>query len=102
MKLFDRIVHPGLLVRRMYVAANHVVSEEQARGDQPEQMDFFTDYAQRAREDAALDREKQRQRAVVEIRRRFGKNALLRGMNFEEGATARERNGQIGGHRAEE
>ena len=100
--LFDRIVHPGLLVRRMYVAANHVVSEEQARGDQPEQMDFFTDYAQRAREDAALDREKQRQRAVVEIRRRFGKNALLRGMNFEEGATARERNGQIGGHRAEE
>lgn len=98
--LFDQIAHPALLIRRMCVAVNHVVEEGDAQSPCAEQMDLLSDYARRAREDAALDREKRRQRAVVEIRRRFGKNAILRGMNFEEGATARQRNAQIGGHRA--
>ena len=102
--LFDRVAHPALLVRRMYVVANHVTPEEDVHPPQTEQMDFFTDYeaenARRKKEDAALEKEKRRQRAVLEIRKRFGKNALLRGMNFEEGATARERNAQIGGHKA--
>jgi len=104
-QLYDRVVHPALLVRRMYVVACRVIPEDQA--DQPalsEQMDMFTDYAaeqaQKEREDAALEKEKKRQQAVLEIKKRFGKNAVLRGMNFEEGATARERNAQIGGHKA--
>ena len=63
-------------------------------------MDALEEQRRRALESAALDREKRRQRAVLDIRRRFGKNAILRGMNFEEGATARARNQQIGGHRA--
>ena len=102
--LFDRIVHPQLLVRRMYVVANHVTAEGKPPAAHPEQLDLFTDYAaldaQRAREDAALDREKRRLQAVIAIKKKFGKNAILRGMNFQEGATARERNGQIGGHKA--
>jgi DNA polymerase V len=100
MTLYDRMVDPHLLVRRMCVAAGNVVTEKNAGESAPEQMDMFTDYARREKEDAALRRERDRQRAVVEIKRRFGKNALLKGMNFQEGATARDRNAQIGGHRA--
>lgn len=102
--LFDRIVHPQLLVRRIYVIANHVVDEARAARPETEQLDFFSDYAavqqSREREEAALEKEKRRQLAMVAIRERFGKNAILRGMNFEEGATARQRNAQIGGHKA--
>ena len=69
-----------------------------------EQMDLFTDYAareeQEAREQAELEREKRMQKAMLDIKKKFGKNALLKGMNLQEGATARERNGQIGGHKA--
>ncbi len=100
MTLYDRMVDPHLLVRRMCVAAGNVVTEKNAGESAPEQMDMFTDYARREKEDAALKRERDRQQAVVEIKRRFGKNALLKGMNFQEGATARDRNAQIGGHRA--
>ncbi len=103
MELFDRIVDPGLLVRRMYVVANHVVREDRVRPPEPEQLDLFTDYAaleqKRAREQAELEREKRGQKAVLEIQKKFGKNALLKGMNLEEGATGRERNAQVGGHR---
>ena len=69
-----------------------------------EQLDLFTDYMaleqQRKKENEALDREKKMQQAMVDIRKKFGKNAILKGMNLEEGATARERNRQIGGHKA--
>ena len=69
-----------------------------------EQLDLFTDYAaedaRRAAEDAALLRERNCQRAVLDIRRRFGKNAILMGMNFQEGGTTIDRNAQIGGHKA--
>ncbi|MCD7717032.1 MAG: DNA methylase, partial [Lachnospiraceae bacterium] len=103
MELFDRIVDHNLLVRRMYVVANHVVSEDQVKPPEPEQMDLFTDYAalekQREKEQEELDKEKRRQKAVLEIQKKFGKNALLKGMNLEEGATGRDRNAQIGGHR---
>ena len=71
---------------------------------QAEQMDMFTDYAEldaeRERENAALEREKRKQAALLKIKNKYGKNAVLRGMNFEEGATMRDRNGQIGGHKA--
>ena len=104
-RLYDRVVHPALLVRRMYVVANHVLPEDEAdKPAQTEQLDMFTDYAaareQQEKENAALEKERKRQQAVLEIKKRFGKNAVLRGMNFEEGATARERNAQIGGHKA--
>ncbi|MCD7881118.1 MAG: DNA methylase [Clostridiales bacterium] len=104
MELFDRIVDRNLLVRRMYVVANHVVSENMARPSEPDQMDLFSDYAaleeQREKEQAEQDREKRRQKAVLEIQKKFGKNALLKGMNLEEGATGKDRNAQIGGHKA--
>ncbi|MCD7882688.1 MAG: DNA methylase [Lachnospiraceae bacterium] len=103
MELFDRIVDHNLLVRRMYVVANHVVSEDQIKPPEPEQLDLFTDYAelekQREAEQAEMEREKRRQKAVLEIQKKFGKNALLKGMNLEEGATGRDRNAQIGGHK---
>ncbi|MCD8382186.1 MAG: DNA methylase [Clostridiales bacterium] len=104
MELFDRIVDRNLLVRRMYVVANHVVSEGTARPPEPEQLDLFTDYAaleqQRQSEQEALEKERRRQKAVLTIQKKFGKNALLKGMSLEEGATGKDRNAQIGGHKA--
>ena len=105
MELYDRIVHPQLLVRRMYVVANHVVPESAAQlPPAPRQLDMFTDYAgeekRLRREAAALKKEKRQQLAVLEIKKKFGKNAILKGMNLQEGATARDRNEQIGGHKA--
>ena len=103
-RLFDRIAHPRLLVRRMYIAAAHVIPEGEEKPPAPEQLDMFTDYAaqeaQRQAQEADLEKEKRRQQAVLDIKQRFGKNAILRGMDFQEGATARERNAQIGGHKA--
>ncbi|MBQ8974307.1 MAG: DNA methylase, partial [Oscillospiraceae bacterium] len=103
--LYERIVNRELTVRRMYVVANHVLREEDApHDDAPEQLDLFTDYeeltARREREERELDRERRMQNALLDIKKRYGKNAILRGMNFEEGATARERNSQVGGHKA--
>ncbi len=99
MELFDRIVNPELLVRRLNLVANHVVPETD-KGDSFCQLDFFTDQANAETEAAELERERRRQEAVLEIRKKYGKNAILKGMNLEEGATARMRNKQIGGHRA--
>ena len=105
MELFDRIVDKDLTVRRMYVVANRVVPESEAAQtrSESEQLSLFTDYAalerERQAEDEALAREKRLQKAVLNIKRKFGKNSILKGMSFEEGATARERNKQIGGHR---
>ncbi|MCC8126138.1 MAG: DNA methylase [Clostridiales bacterium] len=103
MELFDRIVDPDLLVRRMYVVANHVVTEDRIKPPEPEQLDLFTDYSalekQRETEQKSLEKEKRRQKAILEIQKKFGKNALLKGMNLREGATGKDRNSQIGGHR---
>ena len=102
--LFDRIVDGGLLVRRMYLVAAHIVPEDEAQPEEMEQLDLFTDLAtedaRREAEQAALAREKKLQKATLAIKKKFGKNAILKGMNLEEGATARERNAQIGGHKA--
>ncbi len=104
-ELYERIVNPSLLVRRMYVVANHILPEGSAPEKRPEeQLDMFTDYEaleQQARaEEESLAEEKRLQKTIIELHRRFGKNAVLKGMNFEEGATAKERNEQIGGHKA--
>ena len=104
-QLYDRIVDPSLLVRRMYVVANHVIYETDIPpAEEPEQLDLFTDYEQRQRQQAeeavALEREKRRQQAILAVKKKYGKNALVKGMNLEEGATAMDRNAQIGGHKA--
>ena len=105
MKLFDDIVDPNLLVRRVNIAANHVVSEADI-ATQPafEQMDLFTDYEQQEKdkeeENEALSKEKNIQLAMLEIKKKYGKNAILKGMNLKEGAMTTKRNKQIGGHKA--
>jgi hypothetical protein len=105
-ELFDRIVDKNLLVRRMYVVANHVLPEADApkKNDGAVQLDLFTDYAaeeeKRKAEDAALERERKIQKAALAIKKKYGKNAILKAMNLEEGATAKDRNAQIGGHKA--
>lgn len=103
--LYDRIVDKNLLVRRITIAANHVIAEDMAvKKDAFEQLNLFTDYAtvQKQREDEAaeLEREKRIQRAMLDIKKKYGKNAVLKGMNLEEGAMTVERNKQIGGHKA--
>ena len=103
MELFDRIVDKRLLVRRMYVVANRVMDAGTVIEEKPVQLDLFTDYTaketERAAEDAALEKEHNIQEAILSIQKKFGKNALLKGMNMEEGATTVERNNQIGGHK---
>lgn len=99
LELFDRTVDPALLVRRINIAALNVT----CRGSgpvEPVQLDLFSDPADQEWESRELERETSRQRAVLQIRKKYGKNAILRGMNFLEGATARQRNAQIGGHKA--
>ena len=91
MELFQHIVNPDLMVRRIYVVAAHVFPEEKATGIQ---LGLFEEMP------VDLEKERRQQEAILEIRRRFGKNAILKGMNFEEGATTRDRNNQIGGHKA--
>lgn len=105
--LFERIVDKELLVRRLSISANHVLPEKEAEEKMEtgfEQLDLFTDYAalqkQKEEERAEAEREKKLQHAMLDIKKKFGKNAILKGMNLEEGATARDRNNQIGGHRA--
>ena len=104
-ELYDRIVDENLLVRRLNIVANHVIDETSVPAQtEAEQLDLFTDYEardrQQAEDTAALEREKRQQQAVLSIKKKFGKNAILKGMNLEEGATARDRNAQIGGHKA--
>ena len=104
MGLFDRCVDPNLLVRRITVVANHIISENDIPVDtDADQPDLFTDYEslakQKAEEQAELDKEKRLQEAIIGIKNRMGKNVILKGTNFVEGATGKERNEQIGGHR---
>ncbi|MBP3217893.1 MAG: DNA methylase [Lachnospiraceae bacterium] len=109
MKLYDQIVDPMLTIRRVGLTALHVMSEKDAedRAEKDrrfEQLELFTDYDKededRRKKDEKLSREKRAQQAVLEIRKKFGNGAIVRGMNLEEGATGRDRNGQIGGHKA--
>lgn len=105
MNLFDRIVDPKLLVRRITITANRVIDEKAAqRKDEYQQLDLFTDYkaeeVRQREEQTELEREKRMQKAMLDIKHKFGKNAILKGMNLQEGATAKDRNSQIGGHKA--
>lgn len=105
-QLFDQIVNPALLVRRLNITTNHVITEAQAeaKSREPVQLDLFTDYEaleqERKIEHKEQVKERRMQEAILNIKKRFGKNAILKGINYDEGATAIERNKQIGGHRA--
>ena len=100
MELFDRIVDGNLLVRRLNIVACHVLRECDApQPNAMEQLDLFAPQIEENREENRR-RERSRQRAVLAIKKKYGKNAILKGMNLEEGATARKRNAQLGGHRA--
>ena len=101
LELYDRIINPDLLVRRMYLVANHTTDEQKANEQaQGEQLDLFSTAEQKDAENAALEKEKSIQKTVLDLQKKFGKNAVLKGMNLQEGATAMERNRQIGGHKA--
>ena len=104
MALYDRIVDPDLLIRRVGIAACNLVSETDIPAEAPEQMSLFVDYEalDKAKAERKAEEEKERrlQRATLSLQDRFGKNVLLKGMNYFEGGTTRERNEQIGGHRA--
>jgi DNA polymerase V len=105
MNLFDRIVDPKLLVRRITITANRVIDEKSVqKKNEYKQLDLFTDYeaeeTRQKREQTELEREKRMQKAMLDIKHKFGKNAILKGMNLQEGATAKDRNSQIGGHKA--
>ena len=105
-QLYDEIVNPHLLIRRLNIVANRVVDEASAPLPDGgfEQLSLFTDYgaeeARKEEEKAELEKERKIQEATLAIKKKFGKNAILRGMSLQEGATARDRNRQIGGHKA--
>ena len=103
--LYDRIVNKNLLIRKINIAANRLVDEEVVtKKIIHEQIDLFTDYTvleqQKEQESQEEAKEKKRQEAILYIRKKYGKNALLKGINLEEGATGKDRNEQIGGHKA--
>lgn len=106
MELYERIVDPGLLIRRVNIAANRLSDESKVQREEEsfEQMDLFTDYAaleeQKKKEAERKKKERALQEAMLSVKNRYGKNAMLKGMNLEKDSTARQRNSQIGGHRA--
>lgn len=105
LELFDRIIDKELTVRRFYLTATRVADEASAPDKKAfEQIDLFTDYAakqeQENQEAADREREKKVQRTILDIKKKYGKNAILKGMNLQEGATAKNRNNTIGGHRS--
>ncbi len=99
MELFERIINKDLLVRRINITANNIVSEAKVEEKKFEQIDLFTNYKEVEKARKKEKAEKNVQKAMLEIKRKYGKNAILKGMNFEEGGTTRSRNKQIGGHK---
>ena len=104
--LFRRVVNKHLLVRRMYVVAAHVLSEEKAEKTEAEsfdQLDLFTDVQEKEKNDKEMEKQRKKekdvQKAMIKIKEKYGKNSVLKGFNYEDGATARIRNGLVGGHK---
>jgi len=106
MQLYDRIINPNLLIRRINICACNLIYENSIpEDDGPVQLELFVDYEEKERKKAAKrakeEKERALQRATLLLQGKYGKNAVLKGMNLIEGGTTIERNGQIGGHRAE-
>ncbi len=102
LELLNRIVDENLLVRRINMSANHVIAENEAKQDRYEQLNLFDmiEFDEKKVDQEKLQKEKDIQKAVLDIKKKFGKNAILKGMSLQEGATAIDRNNQIGGHKA--
>lgn len=104
LRIFDSIAHRGLLVRKVTISANRVIPASEAQTEMFHQFSFFDDVEalqeKQKKENAELEREQKIQQVLVSIKERFGKNAIMKAMNYQECATAIERNGQVGGHRA--
>lgn len=105
LKLYDKIVNKGLLIRKITLTANRVISEERAVNEEKsEQLNLFVDYEERKRNEEklseALRKEKKIQKTLISIKNKYGKNAIIKGVSLQDGATGQERNKQIGGHKA--
>ena len=101
LELYDRIIDKNLLTRRITISANNVINEEQAEKENTfEQIDLFTDYHELEKKHDEEKKERNLQRSILDIKKKYGKNAILKGMNFEDGGTTIERNEQVGGHKA--
>lgn len=101
MKLYERIINKDLLVRRINVTAENVINMEQVEDSKPfEQIDLFTDYHQKEEEEKEEKKERELQKAVIEIKNKYGKNAIIKGMNLQDAGTTIDRNKQVGGHKA--
>ena len=99
-KLYDRIIDPKLLTRRITITANNLMNEEQVQNENNfEQINLFVNYAEKERKARKEQKEKELQKSILDIKKKYGKNAVLKGMNFEEGGTMIERNEQVGGHK---
>ena len=100
---YDEIIDLALITIEDYklnMLANNIISEEQAEKDNSfEQIDLFTDYSEVKKKNEKEKKERNLQRSILDIKKKFGKNAILKGMNFEEGGTTIERNEQVGGHK---
>lgn len=100
MALYERIINKKLLVRRINITANNITDEQTAFKEQTyEQIDLFTDYNKKQDKQKEELKEKELQKAMIDIKSKYGKNAILKGMNLQEGATTIDRNKQIGGHK---
>ncbi len=106
LELYDKIASKSLTVRRVNISVCNLTDESGIPDScaAPEQIDLFTDYKASEQaliaEQAELKKERATQEVIVELRRRFGKNALLKGTSYQKDATTKERNAQIGGHKA--
>ena len=105
MELFEDIVDKNLLVRRVNIVANHIISEYDVLEEEGyEQIDLFTDYEKieekKKQEKTYLKKERNLQKTIIDLKKRYGKNAVIKGNNLQEGATTIDRNNQIGGHKA--
>ncbi|MDY6061713.1 MAG: DNA methylase [Oscillospiraceae bacterium] len=101
LKLYERITDKSLSIRRITVVAAGIIKEIEIKSQiKYEQMDMFTDYAAKEREEIAVQKEKRRQKAILKIKAKYGKNAIVKGTSLKDGATAMDRNAQIGGHKA--
>ena len=104
-ELYERIINKNLLVRKIYVVANNVVSENEIeKQKQNQQISLFVDYNKEEQEKVKKNNERKKennlQHTILEIKKKYGKNAILKGMNLEKDATMKDRNSQIGGHKA--
>ncbi len=100
MSLYERIMNKNLLARKIYITANDVINEELAKKEEKfEQIDFFTNYQEKEIKKQEEQNEKELQKAIIDIKNKYGKNAIIKGMNLQKDGTTIQRNGQIGGHK---